>query len=275
MYRGIIYCYTNSINGKKYVGQTTCKESKRKKDHRYQAFTKKDNNPFQRAIRKYGWDFFDKTYEVLEEHFDEDKRKLVEKLNDRENYYMKKLNTMVPNGYNVNKAHMVHIENRPNKEEISKKISQKLKGKVCYPQGQRKVINYDTKEIFVSVSEAGRQYNIHHQSIYQSCIGKIDKAGGYKWCYISDDGKIDDRYINRGNLQYHKPIYCVELNKYFHSLYEVSKTLNKKYSNVKKDLKKEVISRRKVFGYTWKYVTQEEYDNHGNLVLSNSGESND
>ena len=85
MFRGVIYCYTNSINGKKYIGQTTVKESKRKKDHRYQAFTKRDNNPFQKAIRKYGWDFFDKTYEVLEEVFDEDKANLILTLTKKRN----------------------------------------------------------------------------------------------------------------------------------------------------------------------------------------------
>ena len=162
-----------------------------------------------------------------------------------------------------------------NKEEINRKISKKLKGRVCYPEGQRKVMNYDTKEIYPSLSEAGRQTGIKYQSIMQSCKGKIDKAGGYKWCYVNDDGTIDETYVNRGNLQQHKTIYCVELDKYFKSLYEVSKKLEKNYSNVKKDLKQEVISRRKVFGYTWKYVSQEEYDSHANPVLDSNIKCND
>lgn len=275
MRRGIIYCYTNSINGKKYIGQTTSTDKKRKKDHRYHAFTKKDNNPFQCAIRKYGWDFFDNTYEVLFECYLEDEKELRKTLNEKENYYMDKFNTIAPNGYNVNKAHVGLERHYVNKEETYKKISEKLKGKVCYPKGQRKVINFDTKETFVSISEAGRVSGIHRDCIYNCCKGKINKAGGYKWCYVNDDGTIDDRFVNRGNLQYHKPIYCFELDRYFYSLYEVSKFLNKHYSNIKKDLKEDVISRRKVFGYTWKYVSKEEYDNHVNLVLSNNGESND
>jgi len=60
-----IYCYTNKVNGKKYIGQTNNPE-RRKREHRSNAFNPKSkdrNIPFYNAIRKYGIESFD--YEVL------------------------------------------------------------------------------------------------------------------------------------------------------------------------------------------------------------------
>lgn len=88
---GIIYCYTNTITGKKYIGQTINPEQ-RKRNHLYEATMKNSDYYFHRSIRKHGWDNF--VYEVLEENVD---RKL---LNDRETYYIKKYDTLWPNGYN-------------------------------------------------------------------------------------------------------------------------------------------------------------------------------
>ena len=63
---GIIYCYTNKINGKKYVGQTINAEQ------RYNAHKSNYQNPnnteynslIHKAFRKYGLDNF--TFEILE-----------------------------------------------------------------------------------------------------------------------------------------------------------------------------------------------------------------
>ena len=59
--RGIIYIYTNILNNKVYIGQTTQEEKARQSQHK----TSKDNLPFHCAIRKYGWDNFH--YETLKE----------------------------------------------------------------------------------------------------------------------------------------------------------------------------------------------------------------
>ena len=93
---GIIYCYTNKINGKKYVGQTINPKN------RYSAHKSSYQNPkdkeydslLHRAFRKYGFENF--TYEVLVQDIDD-----VEILNQLEKYYIKKLNCQIPNGYNV------------------------------------------------------------------------------------------------------------------------------------------------------------------------------
>lgn len=95
--RGTIYCYTNSVNGKKYIGQTINAKS-RKANHKHSAlcYSGQDkDSPFHRAIRKYGWENF--SYEELETNVDS-----REELNDLEAFYIKELKTLVSEkGYNV------------------------------------------------------------------------------------------------------------------------------------------------------------------------------
>lgn len=97
-----IYCFTNKITGKRYIGQTNNVE-KRKRGHKSVAFNPKANGyqlPFYCAIRKYGWDNFD--FEVLEEIDEAFGR---EYLNEREVYFISFYQTLISqNGYNYTKG---------------------------------------------------------------------------------------------------------------------------------------------------------------------------
>jgi group I intron endonuclease len=92
---GIIYLWTNKNTNKHYVGQTINPEQ-RKASHICEAFTRGSDYYFHRSLRKHGLDAF--TYEVLEEDV------FPENLNDRENYYIDKYNSIWPNGYNQCRA---------------------------------------------------------------------------------------------------------------------------------------------------------------------------
>ena len=112
----IIYCYTNQINNKKYIGQTINPEQ-RKNQHKSSAFNPADKDYealIHRAFRKYGYENF--TYEILAEIYNND----FDLLNELERYYILKLNSKVPNGYNV----LDGGENcsRPHKEETKEKM---------------------------------------------------------------------------------------------------------------------------------------------------------
>ena len=85
---GIIYCYTNKVTGKKYIGQTI-NPDQRKRNHLHEATKRNSNHYFHRSIRKHGWENFD--YEVIEE---------TDNLSERETYYIKTMDTHWPNGYN-------------------------------------------------------------------------------------------------------------------------------------------------------------------------------
>ena len=58
MYCGVIYCATNKVNGKRYVGLTSRSLEARWKQHIYTA-EKQGKTYFHRAINKYGIDAFD------------------------------------------------------------------------------------------------------------------------------------------------------------------------------------------------------------------------
>ena len=93
---GIIYCFTNKINNKKYIGQTI-NPNQRYNAHKsnYQNSNNQEyNSLLHKAFRKYGFENFD--YEILSKDIDD-----IELLNQLEIFYIKKFNTKVPNGYNV------------------------------------------------------------------------------------------------------------------------------------------------------------------------------
>ena len=99
-----IYCYTNLMNNKKYVGQTNNIE-RRKKQHIQDSIHNHNearyNQIFHQAIRKYGIDNF--KFEILEECIDRNSA------NKQENYWINKLNSMAPNGYNNSEGKLVGV----------------------------------------------------------------------------------------------------------------------------------------------------------------------
>lgn len=89
----IIYKHTNKITGKCYIGQTCDTMENRWRDHVKDSKKVKPRYKFQHAIKKYKEDNF--THEILEE--------LDSELftNAAEKYWIKKFNSLSPNGYNL------------------------------------------------------------------------------------------------------------------------------------------------------------------------------
>lgn len=89
-----IYKITNKINGKVYVGQSIDIEE-RWKQHEYKAFNINGNaynSAIHQAFRKYGVENFE--YQVIE-------LCSVEELDAKEIYWIDKLDTLSPKGYNI------------------------------------------------------------------------------------------------------------------------------------------------------------------------------
>lgn len=155
---GIIYCYTNKVNGKKYIGQTLY-PSQRKRSHRFNV-NEGVKNKFYDAVRCYGWESF--SYEVLEE---------TENLDECEVKWISHYNTLV-DGYNLNEGGcgnsghsraLDSIEKQREKmkgirksDEVRKKMSDGLKeyyknnkhpwaGKSHTPENREKLVNATKK----------------------------------------------------------------------------------------------------------------------------------
>lgn len=94
---GHIYCFTNKINNKKYVGQTINDNNVRYNQHMFSAKHESDsqyNTPIHSAIRKWGIENFD--YKILAYDIED-----IDILNMLEQYYIDLYNCQVPNGYNI------------------------------------------------------------------------------------------------------------------------------------------------------------------------------
>jgi len=95
----LIYVITNRLNGKQYVGQTIGRLDKRLKDHIAAAHGWKRQEAkhgvrlLSRAINKYG----DGSFEIRVAEKCVDKKLLDE----REAFWVRELNTLAPNGYNI------------------------------------------------------------------------------------------------------------------------------------------------------------------------------
>ena len=85
-----VYCHTNKINGKRYIGITSEKNPKNRWKNGYGYKPDKQNNQnvaFWNAIQKYGWGNFE--HEVLKDDLMENQAKELEK------YYIEKYKTFI------------------------------------------------------------------------------------------------------------------------------------------------------------------------------------
>lgn len=87
----IIYCATNKITTKKYIGKTTRPLNRRIGDHRYKAIVKNRQSKFCEAIREYGIESFE--WEIVARATNHAQLKKLER------QYMLKYDTL-ENGYN-------------------------------------------------------------------------------------------------------------------------------------------------------------------------------
>ena len=116
----VIYAITNIVNDKQYVGQAVIK-LKRWKDHKTSLNVGKHKNRYlQAAYDKYGKDAF--VYTVLEI------LPTTLNLDEREQYWINKLNTVAPNGYNLNPT-AGSARGFKHSEETKLKWSEQRKGK--------------------------------------------------------------------------------------------------------------------------------------------------
>lgn len=220
---GYIYCYTNNINGKKYVGQTTKTITERAGNS---GINYKKEWLFWRAIQKYGWSAF--SVEIIETVEAESIKDLRKRLNSSEKHWISFYHTYVNDpecwGYNADMGGNTH----PTSEEARRKISASLKGKApwnkgltketderirnakpsstCYKKGHlnspeimqraheasrgenskvaKKVICVETGEVFVSGADAARKYNCSPANISQCLHGAAKTAVGLHWKFL-------------------------------------------------------------------------------------------
>jgi len=126
-----IYKIENKINHKIYVGMTNEKDINTRLIKHIKRSKYNENRPLYSAFKKYGIENF----EISEI----EKCKTFEEMWEREKYWIKKLKSLLPNGYNISTGGEGGdtYTNNPNRAEIIKKISQKLSGENNYFFGKK------------------------------------------------------------------------------------------------------------------------------------------
>ena len=144
MFRGIVYCYT-SPSGKKYIGQTRNEENRRKDFLNINIRYSTKNSKIDNARQKYGPENF--IYRIIVEVFDENIKKLLDKLDELEKFFIKDYNT-IENGYNSDKGGRSHSRIISDKEKAvrSKRAKEKFQN-IPLPEYMIKYIEASKKPI--------------------------------------------------------------------------------------------------------------------------------
>jgi group I intron endonuclease len=170
MYEGYIYCITNKVNGKQYIGQTIRDIQTRFEEHLYTKNRKdKKHIVLYKAINKYGKVNF--SISEVCKYESESLDRMVEEINNYEIKYINIYNSIVPNGYNMT---------------FGGDSSKHRERKVCQYTLMGKLVNtYD------SINQASFTTNVERSNITANCAGRLQSAGGYIWSYY---GNIPNTY---------------------------------------------------------------------------------
>lgn len=163
----IIYKATNILNNLSYIGLTTRTLSERK--HEHLRHIDNENTYFHKALKKYGADNFH--WEIIDNSANS-----REELAELEKHYIKELNTLAPNGYNI----------------TSGGENPTFNDRRDYNYGNnpaaRKVINLTTLEIFDTVKRASETYSVSSNSIRKAIL-KGSPCQNCFWDYYDETKK--------------------------------------------------------------------------------------
>lgn len=207
-----VYMHKNKINGKVYIGTSRQQPIKRRWR---QGSTYKECSKFYKDIQKYGFDNFE--HIILFENLNQKEAfskeiELIKKYDSINNgYNILKGGNLSNTGIHFTQEHKQKIGfankgkkngmygkklSQKRKDEISKKsreqwLNKEFREKIIhitkYEKNHfRKVICLETNEIFFSIADASRKYNLHVQNIIKCCKGERNTCGNLHWRYYEE-----------------------------------------------------------------------------------------
>lgn len=236
--KGYIYIITNLITQKQYIGQTMSTINARYNHHIHEAKFFKDSMYIHEAMREYGFENF--TIDELKCVEANNKRELLDQLNQWEVFYISKHNTLKPNGYNL------------------------TNGGSGLKEKQRTMVDeYDLYGNYItthnSLIDASRSVGSnHHSAISKCCNGKSKFAFQRIWRY---HGEPFDKY-ELPNITFAKRSYKLasvdqydlsgKFIKTFNSISDACRELNvnESSSHISECCMGKI---RSVYGYIWRY----------------------
>jgi len=157
-----------------------------------------------KAIKKYGKTNF--IYEILE------KVNSIKELEEREKFWIKKLKTLAPKGYNM--------------------LPGGYTNQMAIEKLKTPVVRLDTQEIYKSLVEASEKTNIPRHSITFSCLGRQDRANGIPFRYVDKQlfEKAEEKRKSRKNRK--KAVLHVPTKRIFVSISEASRVTKRSTSHI-------------------------------------------
>ena len=167
-----IYQITNLINQKQYIGQSI-DITRRWWEHKARAFDINNNcyhKPLYQAFRKYGLENFELIILELCE---------PQELNEREAYYIEKLHTVVPNGYNILATSNQQVSNLLRCKKCGARISHSASHGLCrncYSESVRVTVRPSREELkqlirTLPFTTIGLKFNVTDNAVRKWCDG--------------------------------------------------------------------------------------------------------
>ena len=241
-----VYCHTNKINGKKYIGKTkdiSCRWSGDGRGYLYSGLTGK-NTVFSQAIQKYGWDNF--SHEILADGLNSDEaseleRQLIAEYRTNVRLYGTQYGYNMTDGGDGAPGRFVSQESKKKMseshlglhqtEESKRKISNTLKGRDTLSPEIRATLGKK-----ISASLKGRKLSSDH-------IENIRAASKLR--------PISQKARENSRLSCIKKVRCIETGEVFDSM----KDACDKYNINPPNLTSACTGRRKTTaGLHWEYI---------------------
>ena len=228
-----IYCIENTINNKKYIGQS--KDIAQRWSHHKGALrhNRHENSKLQRAWNKYGENAF--VFYVIKEC-------PLEDLNRLEMHYISKFNAF-GQGYNLSEGGEAGNNSR------GKPIKQ-----------------YDIYGNFIrrwgNATEAARFYGCCKSSVTRAVVHK-SLFMNYQWCYENEE--INEIFVKKN--QYPLAQYDIQgnlINVYVSIADVVSRNKEYEKNNISHSVKSK--NGRTAYGYVWKEISIEDYYRLSNTI---------
>lgn len=209
MIKYCVYCHTNKIDGKKYIGITSQKPEQRWRNGNGYI----NNRYFYRAIEKYGWHNF--YHEILYTNLSKEEAENIEISLIRE------YESCNPSkGYNIEAG-----GNGTEKftEEVRKRLSESLIGHIC------------SEETRAKISKAHKGKPSNKKGIRMTEEQKRKNSESHKGIKPWNTGRPwtdEERAKCNG-----RPVYCIELERKYRTAHEASRDLNIDFSSICKCVK--------------------------------------
>lgn len=209
-----IYKYTNLVNNKIYIGQTSkTLEERAKNGSNY-----KGSRYFYHAIQKYGWDNF--IPEILEDNLDRDEA------NIKEEYYISLYNSCDPNvGYNIAYGGNNHEMPDTTKQLLSAKAIERYKDVTKNPMYGKTHSDKALKKM--SEKKTGKNNPMYGVKMTKESNEKRRETCKNRNCDFTHEWTDEERQRASQRFKqlattWSKKVHCIEDNTYFDSILQAS-----------------------------------------------------